>query len=156
MINHELDDTDRGILNLLQENARIFHKDIAVKLHKSVNAIYARIRQLEAEGYIQKYTVIVDHKKIGRGLIAYTQVQVKQHSQESLNAFQREVVKLPEVMECSHMTGSFDFLLKIAIRDMDEYHKLLMNKLSKLPDVDNMQSFFVMAEAKRETAYQLI
>lgn len=155
MINNELDDVDKAILNLLQENSRIFHKDIAEKLHKSVNAIYARIRQLETLGYIKKYTVIVDHKKVGRGLVAFTQVQVNQHTEENLKAFQREVIKLSEVLECSHMTGSFDFLLKIAIRDMDEYHDLFMNKLAKLPDVGNMQTFFVMGEAKHETAYIL-
>jgi Lrp/AsnC family leucine-responsive transcriptional regulator len=155
MINKELDEVDRGILTLLQTDARMFHKDIAEKLHKSVTSIHTRIRNLETEGYIIRYTAIVDHKKIGRGLIAYTQVTIKEHSQESLSAFQREAVKLKEVMDCCHMTGDFDFLLRIAIRDMDEYNDVLMNKLSKLPDVGKMQSFFVMSEAKHETAYAL-
>ena len=70
-------------------------------------------------------------------------------------AFQAEVVKLDEVMECYHMTGAFDFLLRIAICDMEEYNQLLMKKLSMLPDVGTMQSFFVMSEAKHETAYLL-
>jgi Lrp/AsnC family leucine-responsive transcriptional regulator len=155
MINKELDEVDRSILTLLQKDARIFHKDIAEKLHKSVTSIHTRIRNLETEGYIKRYTIIVDHKKIGRGLIAYTQVTIKEHSQESLSAFQREAVKLKEVMDCCHMTGDFDFLLRIAIRDMDEYNDVLMNKLAKLPDVGKMQSFFVMSEAKHETAYAL-
>jgi len=155
MINKELDEVDRSILILLQKDARIFHKDIAEKLHKSVTSIHTRIRNLETEGYIKRYTIIVDHKKIGRGLIAYTQVTIKEHSQESLSAFQREAVKLKEVMDCCHMTGDFDFLLRIAIRDMDEYNDVLMNKLAKLPDVGKMQSFFVMSEAKHETAYAL-
>ena len=153
MINKELDDVDHGILSLLQKDSRIFHKDIAMRLHKSVTAIHTRIRNLEAEGYIKSYTVIVDHKKIGKPLIAYTQVTIKEHSQESLTAFRNEAIKLNEVMECCHMTGDFDFLLRIAIRDMDEYNEVLMNKLSRLPDVGKMQSFFVMSEAKRETAY---
>jgi len=153
MINNIPDETDFGILALLQQDCRITHKEIAHRLHKSVTPIHIRIQRLEEEGYIKRYTVIVDHKKIGRGLIAYTQVQIKQHSQESLSAFQTEVVKLKEVMECCHMTGAFDFLLRIAIRDMDEYNELLMKKLSKLPDVGVMQSFFVMSEAKNETAY---
>jgi Lrp/AsnC family leucine-responsive transcriptional regulator len=88
-------------------------------------------------------------------LVAYTQVQVKEHSQVVLLAFQKLVIELPEVMECYHMTGAFDFLLRIAIKDMNEYNELLMNKLSKLPDVGTMQSFFVMSEAKNETAYIL-
>ncbi len=155
MINNALDDTDFGILALLQKDSRITHKEIAARLNKSVTPIHVRIKRLQDEGYIKHYTAILDHKKIGLGLIAYTQVQIKQHSHEGLMAFQTEVVKLKEVMECSHMTGSFDFLLRIAIRDMEEYNDLVMNKLSKLPDVGMMQSFFVMSETKHETAYPL-
>jgi Lrp/AsnC family transcriptional regulator, leucine-responsive regulatory protein len=153
MINNVLDETDRGILNLLQKDARIFHKEMAVQLHKSVTAIHTRIRRMEAEGYIRRYTVIVDHKKVGRGLIAYTHVTIKKHSRKRLLAFQAEVVKLNEVLECFHMTGKFDFLLRIAIRDMDEYNEVLLNKLSSLPHVGKLQSSFVMSETKNETAY---
>jgi len=153
MINHQLDQIDIGILELLQQDARLTHKEIAHRLHKTVTPIHLRVRKLQEEGFIKRYAAIIDPKKIGRGLIAYTQVQVKQHSQESLMAFQTEVVKLNEVMECYHMTGAFDFLLRIAIADMDEYNQVLMKKLSKLPDVGNLQSLFVMSEAKNETAY---
>jgi len=98
---------------------------------------------------------IIDHKKVNRGLIAYTQVQVKPHAEENLIAFLDEVIKLDEVLECSHLTGKFDFLLKIAVRDMDEYNQLLRNKLARLPKVDNMESFFVMSQAKQETGINL-
>lgn len=154
-MNNQLDPTDTGILRLLQQDARLTHKEIGEKLHKSITPIHARIKRLQEEGYIKRYAAILDPKKIGRGLIAYTQVQLKQHSQESLLNFQDEVIKLPEVMECYHMTGAFDFLLRIAISDMDEYNSLVMSKLSKLPDVGMMQSFFVMSEAKNETAFAL-
>ncbi|HEY4325181.1 MAG TPA: Lrp/AsnC family transcriptional regulator [Mucilaginibacter sp.] len=152
---NKLDKTDVGILNLLQEDSRLTHKELAVRLHKTITPIHARVRRLQEEGYIKRYTAIIDHKKIGRSLIAFTQVQLKEHSQERLMAFMSEAVKLPEVMECYHMTGSFDFLLRIAIKDMDEYNLVLMKKLSMLPDVGTMQSLFVMSEAKHETAYIL-
>lgn len=155
MNSNQLDPTDTGILRLLQQDARLTHKEIGERLHKSITPIHARVKRLQEEGYIKRYAAILDPKKIGRGLIAYTQVQLKQHSQESLLNFQDEVVKLPEVMECYHMTGAFDFLLRIAISDMDEYNQLVMTKLSRLPDVGMMQSFFVMSEAKNETAYTL-
>jgi len=151
----ELDEIDRKILQLLQNDARLSTKQLALQLHRSLTPIHVRVRRLQEEGYIKRYTVILDPKKIGLQLIAYTQVQLKEHSQNALLAFQHEVVKLSEVMECHHMTGAFDFLLRIAIRDMNEYNYLLMNKLSKLPDVGTMQSFFVMSEAKHETAYVL-
>lgn len=154
-MNQNLDQTDIGILNLLQTDARLSHKELAHRLNKTVTPIHVRVRRLQNDGYIKRYAAIIDPKKIGRDLIAYTQVQLKEHSQKSLMAFSAEIIKLTEVMECYHMTGAFDFLLRIAIKDMDEYNQLLMNKLSNLPDVGTMQSFFVMSEAKNETAYTL-
>jgi DNA-binding Lrp family transcriptional regulator len=153
MQNNQLDKEDIAILELLQRDAHMTHKEIGKRLHKSVTPIHLRIKRLEDEGYIRQYVAIVDPEKIGRGLIAYTHVQLKEHSLGALKSFQQEVIKLPEVMECYHMTGSFDFLLRIAIRDMNEYNALLMTRLSDLPDVGNMQSFFVLSSAKKETAY---
>jgi DNA-binding Lrp family transcriptional regulator len=82
-------------------------------------------------------------------------VTVKPHTEENLSAFLDEVVKLDEVMERSHLAGKFDFLLKIAVGDMDEYNELLRHKLAKLPKVDNMESLFVMSQVKNETAFKL-
>jgi len=155
MIDHQPDETDIGILSLLQDDARLTHKEIAHRLHKTITPIHVRVRRLQDEGYIRKYTALVDPKKIGRGLIGYIQVQLVKHSEESLTAFMQEAVKLAEVMECYHMTGAFDFLLRIAIKDMEEYNKLLMKKLANLPGVGMMQSFFVLSEAKYETGYVL-
>ena len=153
MSHYRPDETDYGILTLLQADARLTHKEIAHRLHKTVTPIHVRVRRLQDEGYIRKYTALVDPRKVGRGLIGYIQVQLVKHSEESLTTFKQEAVKLAEVMECYHMTGAFDFLLRIAIRDMDEYNRLLMKKLANLPGVGMMQSFFVMSEAKYETAY---
>jgi DNA-binding Lrp family transcriptional regulator len=153
--NYQPDRTDIGILMLLQQDATLSHKELAHRLHKTVTPIHVRVRRLQQEGYIRKYTALLDPKKVGRGLIGFIQVQLVKHSEESLTAFMQEAVKLTEVMECYHMTGSFDFLLRIAIKDMDEYNMLLMKKLANLPGVGMMQSFFVMSEAKYETGYTL-
>jgi len=155
MIKNQLDEIDYGILELLQKDSRITHKAIAHQLNISVTPIHIRIKRLEDEGYIERYVAIINPKKIGCGLIAYTQVQIKPHSQENLMAFLDAVVRLKEVMECSHLTGKFDFQLKIAVKDMDEYNHLLMHTLAKLPNVDNMESLFVMSQPKHETAYHL-
>ena len=155
MQNNQLDKEDLQILELLQRDAHMTHKEIGNRLHKSVTPIHVRVKRLEEEGYIKRYVAIVDPVKVGQGLTAFTQVQLKQHSQESLTVFKKEVIKLPEVLDCYHMSGSFDFLLRITIRDMNAYNDLLMFKLSKLPDVGNMQSHFVLSAAKHETAYPL-
>ncbi|ADY50618.1 transcriptional regulator, AsnC family [Pseudopedobacter saltans DSM 12145] len=151
----ELDTTDTKILNLLQQNARLTNKQLALELQKSPTSIFERVRKLEEKKYIKRYVAILDAHRIERKLTAFTHVQLKEHSQTILMNFAKEVVKFHEVMECYHMTGAFDFFLKIAVKDMEAYHDFLMNKLSKLSDIGTLQSSFVMSEAKNETAYIL-
>ena len=152
---HPLDSTDIRILQLLQHDDRLTNKEVADKLGKSVTPVYERIKWLEDEGYITRYVALVNKDLIGKHLTAFTTVQLKEHSATALRGFEREVVKFPEVMECYHMTGRFDFLIKMAIRDMKEYNELLMGKLATLPNVGGLETFFVLSEGKKETAYAL-
>lgn len=154
-MNLSLDITDIKILQLLQADARLTNKELAHKLGKSITPVFERVKRLQEQGYIKRYVAILDRKKVNRNLVAYTHVQLKEHSSFILKTFETEVIKFDEVMECYHMTGAFDFILRIAIKDMEAYHAFLMNKLSKLPDIGTLQSFFVMSEAKHETAYIL-
>jgi len=155
MINKKLDETDHQILNLLQKDARISHKEIAHQVHKSVTAVHVRVMRLLEEGYIKSYTVLVDEKKIGRGLTGFVEVRLEKHTETTLTTFMQAVIKLDEVMECYHLTGDYDFLLRVAIHDMNEYSQVLMKKLSNLPGIENFTSHFAMKEVKRETAYIL-
>lgn len=151
----ELDAIDIRILQLLQHDARLTNKEIADKLGKSVTAIHERIRKLEDQNVIEGYVAILNREMIGKNLIAFTTVQLKEHSQHVLEGFARESIKFPEVMECHHLTGQFDFLLKVAIRDMHEYNTFLMKKLATLPNIGSVQTYFVLSEGKAETAYAL-
>ena len=148
----DLDTTDIEILRLLQQNAELTNKEISHKLHKSVATIHERIRRLKEEGYIKRVVAILDRKKIERGLIAFSHVLLKDHSANTLSTFEKEVVKFPEVMECFQMTGTFDFILRIATTDMDAYH-IFYRKLATLPNITTVQSFFVLSETKSDTAY---
>jgi DNA-binding Lrp family transcriptional regulator len=150
-----LDTTDRKILKLLQYDTRLTNKELADKLGKSVTPIYERIKRLEREGYIRQYVALLDRQKVGIMLLAYTNVQLKEHSFSMLKAFEKAIVKLDEVMECNHMTGSYDYLLKIGVRDMQEYQEFIINKLSRLANISTVQSSFVMTELKNETAFHL-
>ena len=152
---YQLDDIDLNIIDLLQEDARLSNKQLAHKLNRSPNPVYVRVKRLEDEGYILKYTTVIDPKKVERGMTVCTQITLKQHSQAILRAFMDEVKKLPEVMECFHMTGDFDFLLKIVLKDMDAYNRLLIEKLSNLPEVGKLVSSFVMSEVKNTIAFRL-
>jgi DNA-binding Lrp family transcriptional regulator len=150
-----LDLDDLRILQLLQFDARLTNKEIADKIGKSVSPVYERIKRLQEEGIIQRYVAVLDKRKIDKSLTAYTNVQLKEHADHMMKTFEKEVVKFPEVMECYHMTGQYDYLLKVALKDMDEYYDFIIHKVAKLSNVGNLQSFFVLYEAKRETAYRI-
>ena len=152
---NQLDNTDVHILQLLQHDARLTNKEIADKLGKTITPVYERIKWLEKEGFIQCYVAVLDKDKIGKGLIAYTNVQLKEHAHTMLMAFEKDIIQFSEVMECHHMTGIYDYLLKIAVKDMNEYQDFIVNKLAKLPNIGTVQSGFVMTEVKRETAYTI-
>lgn len=151
----QLDQTDIRLLELLQADARLTNKELADKLGKSVTPVFERKRRLEQEGFILRYTALVDKNKIGRSLVAYTNVQLKQHAHQILMNFEKAIVRFEEVQECYHMTGVYDYLLKIAVSDMIAYQDFIVNKLAKLTDIGTVQSSFVMTEVKHETAYRI-
>lgn len=152
---NDIDETDIDILKALQQNAELTNKEIAAKLHKSIATIHERIRRLKQEGYIKRVVAILDRKKINRSLIAFSHVLLNDHTAETLLAFETEVSKFPEVMECFQMTGNFDFILRIASTDMEAYHDFYRNKLARLPNITTVQSYFVLSETKSDTAYPL-
>src|ERR1700761_7892094 len=122
----ELDIDDIRILHLLQHDARLTNKEIAAKLGKSVTAIHERIRKLEENQVIEGYVAILNRELIGKNLISYTTVQLKEHAQQILERFARDIVQFSEVMECHRLTGQFDFLLKVVVNDMNEYNTFLI------------------------------
>ena len=150
-----LDATDIEILKLLQLDSTLTNKELSYKLFKSIATIHERIRKLKEEGYIKRMVAVLDRKKINRNLIAFSQVLLNDHTVDTLTGFEREIVKFPEVMECFQMTGTFDFILRIATSDMDAYHDFYRNKLATLPNITTVQSFFVLSETKSDTAYPL-
>jgi Lrp/AsnC family leucine-responsive transcriptional regulator len=153
-MNH-LDETDLQILALLQKDASLTNKEISSQLHKSVAAVHERTRRLKQNGVIKRVVAILDRKKINKSLIAFSHVLLNDHMATTLNQFEEQVAKFPEVMECFQMTGTFDFILRIATSDMDAYHNFYRNKLATLPNISTVQSFFVLSETKSDTAYPI-
>ncbi|SES22408.1 Lrp/AsnC family transcriptional regulator [Pedobacter rhizosphaerae] len=152
---NEIDNVDLGILRLLQKDASLTNKELSFKLNKSIATIHERIRRLKEQGYIKKIVAILDRKKIDRNLISFSQVLLNDHTQKTLNEFEEQVTKFPEVMECLQMTGAYDFILRIATKDMESYHDFYRNKLATLANITTVQSFFVLSEPKSETAYPI-
>jgi Lrp/AsnC family leucine-responsive transcriptional regulator len=152
----KLDQTDISILQILQDNARLTNKEIGEKLFKSASTINDRIRRMQDKGYIKKYVAVLDPKMIGRGFTAFTHVHLKDHSKEIINHFESEIVKLLEVLECYHMSGQYDFILRVAVKDLDAYHIFLMNNLFEKFSIGSIESTFVMREAKAEMAAPIL
>ena len=150
-----LDETDTTLLRILQHDATLSNKELAFRLHKSIAAIHERVKKLKQQGYIKKTVAILDRQKINMGLISFSQVFLKAHTAEVLNEFEKEVAKFPEVMECYQMAGSYDFMLRIATKDMQAYHEFLRYRLAVLPHVNTVQTYFVLSETKSETAYPI-
>ena len=151
----DLDVFDLNLLRLLQQDATLTNKEIAFKLNKSVATVHERIKRLKEQGYIKRTVAILDRKKVNKGLIAFSHVLLHDHTAKTLANFEKEVSKFPEVMECFQMTGTFDFILRIATTDMDAYHDFYRNKLATLPNITTVQSFFVLSETKSITAYPI-
>ncbi|TSJ39694.1 Lrp/AsnC family transcriptional regulator [Mucilaginibacter corticis] len=155
MHSYTLDEVDIKILQLLQENARLTNKEIGEKLHKTSSPIFDRVKRMQEFGIIRGYIAVLDHTKIDRRTMAFTHVQLKDHSGDILESFEQEIIQFDEVVECYHMSGQYDFILRIAVSDLESYHHFLMKKLFQLKIVGSVQSTFVMKEAKRDLGYKL-
>jgi len=155
MNNISLDRTDLDILRLLQEDARLTNKELSLKLHKSASTIFERVNRLREDGFIKGSIILINREKFSELWITFTQVQLKDHMGEALISFQNEVIQFPEVLECYHTTGNFDFLLKIVVTNMTSYNMVIVGKLANLQNVGSLHSCFVVNEAKRNLAYPL-
>jgi Lrp/AsnC family leucine-responsive transcriptional regulator len=151
----ELDTTDISILNLIQKDARLTHKEIAYKTSKSLSATQVRIRKLQDIGIIKKFVTLLDRKRVGRGMAVFTLVKLNSSALDAITGFQSSTSVFQEVMECYQVSGENDFILKILVSDIDAYNEFMVKKLSVLPQIGGVKSMFVIAESKCETAFQL-
>lgn len=151
----DLDVTDKQILNLLQQNSKLNVKEIALKIGLTQTPVYERIKRLEKSGVIQKYIAVLNKEKIGFLVEVYCQVSLLVHSKELILKFEHAVAKLDEVVECFHVAGNYDYLLKVVVPDMKSYQFFLKNKLSVLDSVSNVQSTFVMGAAKENAVIKI-
>ncbi|MDP3946866.1 MAG: Lrp/AsnC family transcriptional regulator [Lutibacter sp.] len=151
-----LDLTDKKILNLLQQNSKANIKEIALKIGLTQTPTYERIKRLEKDGVIKNYIAVLDKEKVGYTIEVFCQVTLLVHSKEMITRFENAVNKINEVMECFHVAGNYDYLLKIIVKDMSSYQAFLKNKLSVLDSVANVQSTFVMSSTKDNNGFSLV
>ena len=146
-----LDATDIQILKRLQADSNINIKELASELFLTATPVYERIKRLEREGYIMKYVALLDKKKLNLGMTVFCNVRLKEHAKNVGANFVKDIVALPEIIECYNIAGDYDFMLKILVADMASYQDFVMNKLSTIENIGNTQTIFVMGEIKNST-----
>lgn len=149
------DETDRRILAVLQAEGRISNADLAERVHLSPSACHRRVQRLEEEGLISGYVALLDARRMGRGTTVFVEITLTGQAEELLDAFERAVARVPEVLECHLMAGSADYLLKVATADTDDFARIHRRALSALPGVRGMQSSFVLRTVRESTALPL-
>ncbi len=150
-----IDNTDRAILNLLQKDSKRTNKELASKLNLSVTAVYERIKKLERNGIISGYVALVNKKMVGLPFTVFCHIKLVEHVHKSVTQFEKEIVELEEVLECFHVSGDYDYLLKVAVRDMDHFRSFMVSKLTKLKNIGSTQSSFAISEVKNTTILSL-
>jgi Lrp/AsnC family transcriptional regulator len=140
---------------LLQNDSTLTYKEIAQKINLSLSPVHDRIKRLEQEGVVEKYVGILNKKMLGVGLTVFSQVTLIRQTREVSQIFDISIKQLPEVVECNFVSGSFDYLLKIIVADMEAYHNFHQMKLSTIEGVSLINSFFVMSEVKSTTEIML-
>ncbi len=145
---NDLDDIDRRILRELSREARLTHQELGERIGLSPSPCARRIRRLEAEGYITGYSARIDEGKLGFAFNVFISVRLDRQIDDRLVAFEREVRLCPQVVDCWLMTGSFDYLLRVAVRDLDEFEHFLTGRLTKLPGVASLESSIPIRRVK--------
>jgi Lrp/AsnC family transcriptional regulator, leucine-responsive regulatory protein len=149
----EIDRYDRQILALLQQDGRISNQDLAERIGLSPSPCLRRVRALEEAGFLIGYRALVDPKALGLSLMALIHISMDQHTPERFEAFEKAVKGIPEVLECLLITGQdADYQLKVAVKDMDAYQELLLNRVTRIKGVTGVHSSFVLRRVVDRTA----
>lgn len=151
-MNDELDRIDLQILKALQRSGRMSNADLSEQVNLSPSACHRRVSRLEKSGYIQDYVALLDPRKIGRPTTVFVEITLAGQADEVLDAFEREVAKVPDVLECHLMAGTADYLLKVVALDTEHFAQIHRRYLARLPGVAQMQSSFALRTVFKTTA----
>jgi len=147
----QLDKTDKGLLAELQTNARITNAELAKRVNLSPSSTLERVKKLEASGLIDRYITLLNARKAGYTCMTFVEVTLERHGETPLEDFFTSIADMDEVLECHHITGEGDFLLKIATRDIPHYDELILHGLSALSNVRHLKTSVVLSTFKHQT-----
>ena len=151
----QLDKTDIAILRALQRNAKLTTKELADTVHLTPTPVFERLKRLERQGIIKQYIAVLDARKLDRAFIVFCSVKLSRMNHDIALDFVRRIAEIPEVTECYNISGDFDYLLKINVRDIAQYQEILLNKLGTIDSLGSVKSSFVMDEIKHEYGISL-
>ncbi|RYG36963.1 Lrp/AsnC family transcriptional regulator [bacterium] len=150
-----LDEVDLQLLGILQADGRITNADLAKRVGLSPPSVLQRVRALEKAGLVKGYVALLDHDRLGLKISAWVQITLSLHQDQAIERFRSQVSELPEVMECYHVSGDYDFLLKVVVRDMKTYEQFVSKKLSKIRGLGKINTSFVFGVNKHTTQIPL-
>ncbi|WP_041801454.1 Lrp/AsnC family transcriptional regulator [Rhodopseudomonas palustris] len=150
-----MDELDRKLLRILQDDASIQNQDLAARVGLSPSPCLRRVKALEAAGVIKRYVALVDGPAVGTGFIAFVEVRLEKQVEAYSSRFESVVLTRPEVIDCAFVTGEFDYLLKIAVADLDEFHRFLTQVLARIEGVANTRSIIPVKRIKETTAIKI-
>ena len=148
----KIDATDARILSVLQRKGRMSNAELADDVNLSASACHRRVQRLESEGFIRDYVALLDPKKMGRSTVVFVEITLSGQTDDVLDAFEREVRRIPDVLECHLMAGAADYLLKVVAEDAEDFARIHRQKLARLPGVRQMQSSFALRIVRQTTA----
>ncbi|NDW53408.1 Lrp/AsnC family transcriptional regulator [Aliiroseovarius sp. PrR006] len=148
----ELDSVDRRILRALQRTGRISNAELSEKVNLSPSACHRRVQRLETEGFIKNYVALLDARKLKCPTTVFVEITLSGQADEVLDAFEREVARVPDVLECHLMAGTADYILKVVAQDTEDFARIHRQYLARLPGVQGMQSSFALRTVFKTTA----
>ncbi|MAD59697.1 MAG: AsnC family transcriptional regulator [Flammeovirgaceae bacterium] len=144
----KIDAIDKKILRILQKNAKITNAKLSKEIGLSPAPTLERVRKLESKGIISGYHAKLDKSKIGLGVSTYVMVSLKGHNKKNLVSFIEKISDVDNIVECHHITGSGDFILKVVAKDIESYQKLMLEKVSEIEVTDSLQSMVILSTFK--------
>ncbi len=155
MVHTDLDELDLEILRQLQADGRLSNADLARRIGLSPPATHARVRRLERGGVIARYVAILDAEAAGYDLLCFVSVGLRAHHRAEVERFREAVAAMPEVLECHHVTGEYDYLLRVVLHNRRDLERFAIERLSPIPGIARIQTSLVLREVKRTTALPL-
>ena len=147
-----LDTIDKSILAILQCEGRLSNAELARRVNLSPPATHARLRRLEDEGYIRGYAALLDRESTGFDMLCFVQISLQLHQPQQVEAVRAAIREMPEVLECHHVTGEYDYLLKVVIHNRKDLERFVLERLTPVPGVARIHTSLVLTEVKATTA----